>query len=980
MGFRSKNTAKEGSVMAPRFYPLTLEEFTDLLERFNFTRKIVSVHMHHTWRPNHSQYQGEKSIISMWRYHTQENKWSDIAQHISIAPDGTIWTGRNWNNLPVSATGHNGNSMSGPFMFETIGDFDQGNDCLEGNQRAAVLGVIARVQLHFGLAPESLRFHNAMTTMKTCPGTSLVYGEFLDDVRKTRESLAEKGRAMKRTGKRAVAGSNNIRVVTDGIIRMWEGSAARGTDPMDAEPDETDMTTSQVRRFIGLETLTLPAPGTAQRAVARGEEITPDILDELRPHVINLTQGKFSAGGIFQTSRSDVDVIFESHLEQALTKAKENGQPLRLLFWAHGGLISEEDGLRIAHLQVGWWKRNNIYPIHFVWETGFFDALKQIFSGMRQAVPRDLWDYTSDPAIEALARALGGVKIWSAMKRSAELAVADDGGASYVAEKLAVFCAAHVGEVELHAAGHSAGSIFHSHFLPTAFAKGVPSFKSLHFLAPAIRADEFKRRLLPTIGNKVEHLAMFTMKRDWEEDDDVAKIYRKSLLYLIYYALEPESKTPILGLEISVRENDELKEIFGLRGTPSRNAEVVWSVSQETTGRNASTSRSHGGFDNDRPTMNSVARRVLDNDNIVDFPDEAVERAVYRWDAPVPLPADFRPLFSATGQPEKLPPVSPPSVPAAAMKGSAAPAIEGKKSALCIGIDNYPTAPLSGCVADARQWASTLEGLGFATSLLLNENATRSAILDNLRSLVVSSAPGDVVVFQFAGHGTELDDLNGDETGGSNGDKDESLCPYDIAQGAFVIDDDISEIFAGIPEGVNVTCFIDCCHSGTITRILAGNNTSPADTSLRARFLPATPEIQAAHRDFRSKLASRALPSGRTPDQMKEVLFSACLDSEVAYESNGHGEFTLRATQILGGGVTDMTNEEFQKNVTAAFGSSPRQHPDLDCATTSLSRGILSSFAGVEGRGLRAPEIVYGEREKLAQAFRTIADILGRAV
>ncbi|MBC7980869.1 MAG: N-acetylmuramoyl-L-alanine amidase, partial [Armatimonadetes bacterium] len=303
--------------MAPRFYPLTLEEFTDLLERFTFTRKIDSVHMHHTWRPNHAQYQGEKSIAAMWRYHTQEKKWSDIAQHVSIAPDGTIWTGRNWNARPVSATGHNGNSMSGPFMFEIIGDFDQGNDRLEGDQLAAVLGVIACVQLHFGLTPETLHFHNAMTTLKTCPGTSLAYGEFLDEVRKVRESLADKDRATPRAGKRA----KKTQIKSDELIRAWEGSAVPGADPMDAEPDETDMTPAQVRRYIGLETLTVPAPGEAKREAARGVEITPDMLDELRPHVVNLNQGKFSTEGLCQTSQSDVDMIFEDHLERALAKA-----------------------------------------------------------------------------------------------------------------------------------------------------------------------------------------------------------------------------------------------------------------------------------------------------------------------------------------------------------------------------------------------------------------------------------------------------------------------------------------------------------------------------------------------------------------------------------------------------------------------------------------------------------------------------------
>jgi len=110
---------------------MTLAEFDELLMAHPFTRRIDAVHFHHTWRPNHSQYRGFDTIVSMWRYHTEVKGWSDIAQHLTIAPDGALWTGRSWNQPPCSASGHNGNRLSGPFMIEVIGDFDIGRIALK---------------------------------------------------------------------------------------------------------------------------------------------------------------------------------------------------------------------------------------------------------------------------------------------------------------------------------------------------------------------------------------------------------------------------------------------------------------------------------------------------------------------------------------------------------------------------------------------------------------------------------------------------------------------------------------------------------------------------------------------------------------------------------------------------------------------------------------------------------------------------------
>jgi hypothetical protein len=989
--------------MPPRFTSLTLDEFADLLQRFDFTRRIDAVHMHHTWRPNHAQYRGESTIEAMWRFHTRENGWRDIAQHVSIGPDGSIWTGREWNLPPASAAGFNGNAMAGPFMFETIGDFDRGKDRLEGAQLAAVVGVIARVQERFDLGPDSLRFHRAMTNLKSCPGT----GVDLDAVK----AAVESARAELRGGARDARAINawagpeslRVRVQTDAVLRAWRGvgvrdAGARALDPMDAEPEESEMSDEQAFLIAGVTGTTRAVPGDHRGA--RDAELSPEVLAALRPHVVNLNQGRFSADGLFATSKSDVDALFDDHLTHAAAQAAANGQPLRILFWAHGGLIDEASGLRIAQLQVSWWKRNGVYPIHFVWETGFCDALKQILSGARQVAPRgvarDIWDHTTDLAVEALARTLGGGKIWSAMKRSAELAAASDGGATYVAERLLKFCQAPPCPVELHAVGHSAGSIFHAHFLPVAVGLGAPAFRTLQLLAPAIRVEAFKRRLLNHVGAAIQSLTMFTMKRDWEADDHVAQIYRKSLLYLIQRALEPERETPVLGLETSVRDDRDLVALFGLGGHASPH-EVVWSVSEATSGPGASTSRSHGGFDNDRPTMDAVAHRILGAPPAVTFPDEAVGRGLDLWSRPPTLPpsltAFFAPPSGNGGFGWWTPAIAVPS-PAAPAAGAASPAPGGQRRALCVGIDRYPTMPLAGCVADARDWAQCFETLGFETALLLDDAATRTRILDDLRALIASGRPGDVLAFQFAGHGTELPDLDGDEVGGTNGPKDEALCPYDIAQGAYVIDDDLAEVFAVLPAGVSLTCFIDCCHSGTITRLMVGPAGDGDGLDRRARFLPATPDMEAAHRRFRERLGGTRAAPHRSQEAMRQVVFSACRDYEVAFETSGHGDFTVRATRVLAGGVGGLTHEAFQERVHGAFGEGARQHPELDCAPGARMSPLLAPLAGVatggaasaDGRATAAPGHVGSaggavpagapSAPALAQALRTLADAL----
>jgi hypothetical protein len=87
-----------------RIVALSLDQFAQLLDTVNLTRKITEVHVHHTWRPR-GRLRGLATIEAMRRFHMEEMGWQDIAQHLTIDPAGGLWTGRNWNLPPASQKG-----------------------------------------------------------------------------------------------------------------------------------------------------------------------------------------------------------------------------------------------------------------------------------------------------------------------------------------------------------------------------------------------------------------------------------------------------------------------------------------------------------------------------------------------------------------------------------------------------------------------------------------------------------------------------------------------------------------------------------------------------------------------------------------------------------------------------------------------------------------------------------------------------------
>jgi len=142
--------------------------------------------------------------------------------------------------------------------------------------------------------------------------------------------------------------------------------------------------------------------------------------------------------------------------------------------------------------------------------------------------------------------------------------------------------------------------------------------------------------------------------------------------------------------------------------------------------------------------------------------------------------------------------------------------------AVLIGI-NYTgqSGELSGCHNDVRNVARYLtEVQGFRNenvTILMDDGEhkapTKSAILLAYKRLVRESREGDVVFCHYSGHGGRLPDDNGDEEDGY----DETLIPVDFDKKGQIRDDDLLKILVHpMPEGVTMTCLMDCCHSGTV--------------------------------------------------------------------------------------------------------------------------------------------------------------------
>jgi len=212
-----------------------------------------------------------------------------------------------------------------------------------------------------------------------------------------------------------------------------------------------------------------------------------------------------------------------------------------------------------------------------------------------------------------------GKASWDEMKENAMAATrSSTGGARVVLDEIARLMAGDP-TVELHVVGHSAGSIFHAPLVrrltdPAPSGLGL-TIQTCTLWAPACTVALFESSYVPAIRDgRIRECALYTLTDDTERDDHCAKIYNKSLLYLVSNAFEKRARIPImrpegepiLGMSRFVEASPVLKRLIA-------DKRIDWVLSpnaEPATDCRASRATSHGGFDDDLPTVTSTLARI----------------------------------------------------------------------------------------------------------------------------------------------------------------------------------------------------------------------------------------------------------------------------------------------------------------------------------------------------------------------------------
>lgn len=163
------------------FEIINIDELLKRLEGHNHQE----LHVHHTYKPNHADFNGNNGIElqnAMKSYHTGILGWADIGQHVTLLPNGLFVTGRDFSKTPASISGKN----TGAFACETLGNFDIGHDVLQGEQKNSLL----RLAKYFDEKKKYVRFHRENSN-KTCPGTSIDKDIFINEARNLGDSAPQ---------------------------------------------------------------------------------------------------------------------------------------------------------------------------------------------------------------------------------------------------------------------------------------------------------------------------------------------------------------------------------------------------------------------------------------------------------------------------------------------------------------------------------------------------------------------------------------------------------------------------------------------------------------------------------------------------------------------------------------------------------------------------------------------------------------------
>lgn len=221
--------------------------------------------------------------------------------------------------------------------------------------------------------------------------------------------------------------------------------------------------------------------------------------------------------------------------------------------------------------------------------------------------------------------------------------------------------------------------------------------------------------------------------------------------------------------------------------------------------------------------------------------------------------------------------------------------------AVCVGL-NYlgSNKPLSGSAHDAQQMAQLcVDHYGYDKSqvtLIGDSEGTKKRLFKEF-DRIAALPPGSTAMFSYSGHGRQKKDSSGDEIDG----EDECICPIksdnESVELDTMTDDEIRErLIDRVPAGVRLTCFFDCCESGTVCDLRYCVKTDVVQKDSRYEKTAGDVVCFSACRDGQSSLDG---PSGGL--FTNNLMFA--LDEEAEKGAFTYGQLFANLTYRFSGGV-----------------------------------------------------------------------------
>ncbi|MBV6652698.1 MAG: caspase family protein, partial [Mameliella sp.] len=272
--------------------------------------------------------------------------------------------------------------------------------------------------------------------------------------------------------------------------------------------------------------------------------------------------------------------------------------------------------------------------------------------------------------------------------------------------------------------------------------------------------------------------------------------------------------------------------------------------------------------------------------------------------------------------------------------------------ALLIGINDYPTSPLSGCVPDAKSLKTYLESdvrldTNGSLKTLFDAQATKAAIADGILNHLGQAGPDDVVLLYFSGHGAQekadvsiwTEERDGClESIACYAPSGEPLSLMADKELRFLLNQAFFKVEAATPHLLTI---FDCCHSGDNVRSLGLDG----EESKERRFTHVFPQ-----RDWADFLFSNTFsPNQLSGEGLSALLpspplvqLAAAKDDQPALEIGGRGVFTSFLIQVLEQSAGAVDYHTLHQLVSNYIRFKHAQNPQL----TSLGAGMDLIFKG----------------------------------